>query len=80
MVRDGKVPVAKYADLPEDTRDFLEDMTREDVEILATGIRWLRNILIILRFAKWLAGAAVVGFTSAAALTDSFGKFKGFFR
>ena len=80
MARESREPVAKYTDLPEETREFLDGMTAEDVAILATGIRWLRNILIILRFMKWLAGAAIVGFTSAAALTDSFGKFKAWLK
>jgi hypothetical protein len=69
--------VEKYVELPGHVRVFLEKMTEEDVEVLKQGIRWLRNTLIMIQVLKWLIGGAIIIFTTAAALGDSFLKMRG---
>lgn len=65
---------------PEHVRVFLSDLSKSDVEILHSGITILRGTFTVMRFLKWVLATAILGFTTMAALGDSFFKIKGWWR
>jgi hypothetical protein len=45
----------RMSDLSEETREFLKDLSREDIATLKTGLPLIRNIVSFGKVTKWLA-------------------------
>lgn len=48
------LPADRLAELPEETRQFLSSLSKEDVKTLETGLPILRAILGFAKVTKWL--------------------------
>lgn len=58
-------PAERLADLPKETREFLSELTREDIDTISAGLPIIRMIIGFGKVTKWLAITAVgiaVGF------------------
>lgn len=72
--REYKSPVERFAQLPEPTRAFLEDLREDDLKDLAEAIRFYHSVRVIGRFWKWLIITTVAIFVGAATLGEAIQK------
>jgi hypothetical protein len=48
-------PASRMAELPEETREFLSSLTREDIATIGAGLPVIRMIISFGKVTKWLA-------------------------
>ncbi|MGY2995438.1 hypothetical protein [Mesorhizobium sp. URHB0026] len=73
-------PAERLADLPKETRDFLSELTREDIATISAGLPIIRMIIGFGKVTKWLAISlfgVLVGFVM---LSDSISKILAWFK
>lgn len=70
----------RLADLPPETRDFLSELSRDDIAALKTGLPIFKRILGFGQVAKWLAIAALSLLAGLVLLGESIVKIIGWFK
>lgn len=60
-----------YAELPEETRRFIEDLREEDVTLLKDGIRLVLALRTVSTFTKWVLLTLVGTFLATVVLTEN---------
>lgn len=73
-------PVERMAELPPETREFLADLSKDDIAALKTGLPIFKRILGFGQVAKWLAIAALSLLAGIVLLGESIVKIIGWFR
>ena len=80
MAEQGRREVAdRYAELPEETRDFLEDLRPQEIVLLNKAINFMRSAETMGRFFRWSAILVVGFFLGTVALRDAIVKIWGWF-
>lgn len=72
-------PQQRFAELPQETQDFLGRLSPEDIAALETGIPIFRKIIGFGQVAKWLAIAALSILAGIVLLGESVFKIIGWF-
>lgn len=75
----GQREVDRYAELPEKTRAFLEELRPAEIVLLNKAINFMRSAETMGRFFRWTAILVVSFFVGAVALRESIDKFMGWF-
>lgn len=73
-------PAERLSELPHATREFLSELTREDIETIVDGLPIIRMIISFGKVTKWIAITSVgiaVGFVM---LSESVGKIIAWFK
>jgi hypothetical protein len=65
-------PVAKYSQIPEPTRDWLERLRPDDIKEIDDVRRWFRNTRIISAFGKWVVVALVAILVATGQISKAF--------
>lgn len=74
-------PVAeRLAELPEETREFLSNLSTDDIEALKTGLPIWKRIMGFGQVAKWLAIAALSLLAGIVLLGESIVKILSWFK
>jgi len=73
-------PPERLLDLPKETREFLSELTREDIATINTGLPIIRMIIGFGKVTKWLAITAFGILVGVAMLSDSIGKIIAWFK
>lgn len=67
---DEQAPAERYADLPEETREFFESLRPQDIQMLTKSIDFMRSAETMGRFAKWVVVLIVGMFLSMVAVGE----------
>ena len=70
-----KNPVERFWQLPEPTRQWLEDLREDDIKELIDAIKFYRTARAVGRFNKWLIITIVTIFIGAAGFGEAILKF-----
>ncbi|KAA0971067.1 hypothetical protein FPY71_11520 [Aureimonas fodinaquatilis] len=70
-------PSAQWAELPSDTREFLQRLERDDIALLESGIELVRSSVTVGKFVRWLAISIAGGFLGALLLWEGAIKLAG---
>ncbi len=70
----------RYADLPEKTRLFFENLHDEDITLLQDGLRMVRATQTVSKFVKWLIISLVGIFVATVGLAESIMKVMAWIR
>jgi hypothetical protein len=70
----------RLAELPEETRRFLSNLSKDDIEAMKTGLPIFRQILGFGKVAKWLAIAALSLLAGIVLLGESIVKILSWFK
>ncbi len=73
-------PAKRLEELPEETRQFLTDLSRDDVKALEVWLPLVKRIIGFGQVAKWLAIAALSLMAGIVLLGESIMKIIGWFR
>lgn len=73
-------PAERMAELPEETREFLSDLSKEDIATLKTGLPLVRMIVGFGLVAKWLAITSLGLIVGTAMLWESALKILAWFK
>lgn len=73
-------PVERFAHLPKETRRFLEQLRKEDIDELNDAVKFYRTARSVGKFNAWLFGGVVGMVIAFAALGDSIRKIFGFIK
>lgn len=77
---EAALPVARMAELPEETREFLAQLREDDIQTLKDGVRLVNAIKTVGSFFKWLI-VGILGFVvGIVMLGESVGKIIAWFR
>jgi hypothetical protein len=63
-------PVDRFAHLPEETREWLEQLRQDDIEEIRSAIRFMREVKTVGKFGKWALITVVSTFTGAVLLGE----------
>lgn len=82
MTEDEEIPppARRLVELPEETRAFLSQLSREDLETLRTGIPIFRKVLGAGQVAKWLGFFVLSLAAGIVLLGESLGKIIGWLK
>lgn len=69
----------RFADLPKETQEFLRDLRKEDIALLAQSIQLMRSILTVGSLVKWAVILIVGTFVGAVAFGDAILRLKNYF-
>ncbi len=72
-------PADRYADLPEKTREFIEQLREKDVDLLNKAIEFMRSAETMGRFARFIAVLIVGSFLGMIAFGEGLKTFAGWF-
>lgn len=72
-------PIERMAELPPETREFLADLSKDDIAALKTGLPVFKRILGFGQVAKWLAIAALSLLAGIVLLGESIMKIVSWF-
>ena len=75
-----KTHADRYAELPQYTRDFIEDLRPRDLKLLADAINFMQSAQTMGRFTRWTLLLIIGAFVSAASFGDAIGRIIGWFR
>lgn len=70
----------RLAELPEETREFLSALSRDDIDALKVGLPIFKRIIGFGQVAKWLAIAALSLLAGVVLLGESIVKILGWMR
>lgn len=70
----------RYSELPEKTRQFIEDLRDEDVTLLKDGIRLVLALRTVSTFMKWVIITLVGAFIASVSLAESIMKALAWFK
>lgn len=70
----------RFDDLPSDTKEFLTDLSTDDVQTIKAGLPIIKAIIGFGKVTKWLAIAAIGILTGAVMLGESIGKILAWLR
>lgn len=73
-------PEKRWADLPPETRKFIEDLRPEDIGHLRDGLKTVREIKTISKFAKWFTIMLIGTFIATVGFAENVMKVIGWFR
>lgn len=73
-------PADRLAELPEETRQFLSSLSKEDVKTLETGLPILRAVLGFAKVTKWLIVLVIGVLGGVVLLGESVLKILAWFR
>ena len=79
MAGERKDAAARYSQLPEATREFLEELREQDVALLGDAINFMRSARTMGRFFRWSAILVVGFFVGTGALRDAIVRIWGWF-
>ena len=63
-------PVDRFAHLPEETREWLENLRGEDITELRGAIQFMREVKTVTKFGKWALMTVIATFTGAVLLGE----------
>lgn len=58
---DDRTHADRYAELPEQTREFIEDLRPEEIQTLREAIRLVAAVGTVSRFLRWVVLGALAG-------------------
>lgn len=70
----------RFDDLPDETKEFLADLGKDDIRTLRAGMPVFKAILGFAKVTKWLAIAAIGIFGGVVMLGESIWKIIGWIR
>lgn len=73
-------PAERLAELPRETREFLSELTREDIATISDGLPIIRMIISFGKVAKWLAITSLGLMVGVVMLWESVGKIISWFK
>jgi hypothetical protein len=73
-------PAERLSELPRETKIFLSELTREDIETISAGLPIIRMIIGFGRVTKYLAITAVGVAVGFVMLSESVGKIVAWFK
>lgn len=73
-------PVERLSELPHETREFLTDLSREDIATIQAGLPILKMVIGFGKVAKWLAIALLSIMAGVLMLGESIFKIVGWFK
>ncbi|RWN33416.1 hypothetical protein [Mesorhizobium sp.] len=73
-------PAERLAELPRETREFLSDLTREDIATISDGLPIIRMIIGFGKVAKWLAITSLGLMVGVVMLWESVAKILSWFK
>jgi hypothetical protein len=77
---DEQQPTAnRLAELPDETREFLSNLSKDDIEALRTGLPIFKRVIGFGQVAKWLAIAALSLLAGIVLLGESIVKILSWF-
>ena len=68
----------RFADLPEETQEFLEDLRPEELSLLREAIRFMGAVKTVGTFVKWLIILICGSFIGAVAFGEALMKVKNY--
>ena len=77
---DNRTPADRYADLPEETRDFIEQLRPKDIALLTDAIEFMRSAKTMGRFAYWALALIVGTFLTMVAAGEGIKTVTGWFK
>ena len=80
MTDEAVPPVERMSQLPEDTKVFLSELSREDIETIKNGLPIIRLIIDFGKVTKWLAITALGIIAGFVLLWESVLKIAGWFK
>ena len=72
-------PVERFGQLPEPTRQWLEELREDDIQELNDAVKFYRTARAVGRFNKWLIITVVTIFVGAAAFGKALQEFWAWF-
>jgi G:T/U-mismatch repair DNA glycosylase len=66
--------VDRYAELPEETRKFVEELRPKDIQLLQQSIEFMRSVVTVGRFIKWSLVGIVGTFVGAVMFGEALAK------
>ncbi|TIM14452.1 MAG: hypothetical protein E5Y67_12290 [Mesorhizobium sp.] len=73
-------PAERLAELPRETREFLSELTREDIATISDGLPIIRMIIGFGKVAKWLAITSLGLMVGTVMLWESVAKIISWFK
>lgn len=73
-------PAERLSELPRETREFLSELTREDIATISAGLPIIRMIIGFGKVTKWIAITAVGILVGVVMLSDSITKILAWFK
>lgn len=67
-------PADRFAELPAETRKFLSKLDEEEIATLDQGLRLVRAMMTVGRFARWMIVGVLGLFVGASMFLDSLQK------
>ncbi len=77
---DPQPPARRMAELSEETRGFLSDLTRDDIQTIQAGLPILKMVIGFGRVARWMAIALLSIMAGVLMLGESIQKIIGWVR
>ena len=79
MTEEPQPPARRLVELPEETRSFLSELSREDIATIQAGLPILKMVIGFGKVAKWLAIALLSVMAGVLMLGESISKIIGWF-
>lgn len=80
MTDEAVPPVERMSQLPEDTKVFLSELSREDIETIKNGLPLIRMVMGFGRVTRWLAITCLGILAGVVLLWESVLKIAGWFK
>ena len=80
MTDEAVPPVERMSQLPEDTKVFLSELSREDIETIKNGLPLIRMVMSFGRVTRWLAITCLGIIAGFVLLWESVLKIVGWFK
>jgi hypothetical protein len=71
-------PVDRFAHLPKPTREYLESLREEDIDLLNEAVKFMRSVKTVGKFTKWLIVTIVGSFIVAGQFGEAIQKLLAF--